>query len=304
MPQADTAANATIAPPTSGRTFAPSDDADPWADAISEHVSRGDYDLPMLPRVATEVVQVASGSEVNAARLAELIHQDPALAGAVLRVSNTAAYMARTPTVSLQQAVTRLGFVTLGEIALAASLQSGVFDVGRHQPRLDLLWRHAIATAGFAREIARERRLNVEGGFLCGLLRTIGKPALLQMIANLERERAAEAPESSVDEILTRLHVPVGSTLGERWELPEPVRAVLDAQGDLDAANGDDLEVPILTTAAASVLATALLDPDDDADRSWHGHPSFAALNMYPEDVDAIEAKGEHILDLVASMTA
>lgn len=304
MPEAEIAANSVVAPPTTPMRSGSSNAADPWADAISEHLSRGDYDLPMLPRVATEVVQVASGSEVNAARLAELIHQDPALASAVLRVSNTAAYMARTPTVSLQQAVTRLGFATLGEIALAASLQSGVFDVGRHQPRLDLLWQHAIATAGFAREIARERRLNVEGAFLCGLLHTIGKPALLQMIADLERERAAEAAESSVNEILTRLHAPVGSALGERWELPGPVRAVLNAQGDLEGSNAEDVEVQILTTAAASELATQLLDPAPEAERSAHGHPSFAALNMYPEDVDAIEAKGEQILDLVASMTS
>ena len=60
-------------------------------------------------------------------------------------------------------------------------MQSGVFRVPGYEPVLNQLWRHALASGAFAKEIARVRRLNVESAFLCGLLHSVGKPALLQL---------------------------------------------------------------------------------------------------------------------------
>ena len=39
----------------------------------------------------------------------------------------------------------------------------------------------------YAKEIARLRRSNVEGAFLCGLLHDIGKPVLLQTLVDIQR---------------------------------------------------------------------------------------------------------------------
>src|SRR5215468_894330 len=97
--------------------------------ALGERLRDEGLKLPLMPRVATQLLSMARDADCDAGKLSRLIHQDPALAGQVLRIANSPAYLPRTPIVSLQQAVTRLGFSALIEIAVAASLQSGTFRV-------------------------------------------------------------------------------------------------------------------------------------------------------------------------------
>lgn len=295
MPTAETASIMANAPAGPDRA---------WYPTLAARVEEGGLDLPMLPRVATEVVQLSSGRDTDAGRLAALLHQDAALAAAVLRVSNAPAYMPRTPIVSLQQAVTRLGFVVIGEIALAASLQAGVFRVGRHEPELDALWRHAVASGTFAREIARAKRLNVENGFLCGFLHGIGKPALLQLVADLEADEGAHVSDEELGTILDRLHVAVGRCLAERWELPMPVRRALSHYREVDDGDGDFEAIEVPVTAAASHLATHLLEPASIDEAALRAHPAFQVLNFYPEDVDRLLDLRETVRGVVDSMVA
>src|SRR5512143_1844973 len=121
--------------------------------------------LPLMPRVATQLLSMARDADSDAGKLSRLIHQDAALAGQVLRIANSPAYLPRTPIVSLQQAVTRLGFGTLIEIAVEASLQSGTFRVPGHEEELRLLWQHSLASGAWAKEVARAKRNNVESAF-------------------------------------------------------------------------------------------------------------------------------------------
>src|SRR4029077_2368798 len=162
---------------------------DPLRTAVAHRLATGELSLPMLPRVASQVVALVGSPTTDANRLSELIHRDPALAGQVLRIANSPAYMPRMPIVSLQQAVSRLGLNAVTEIAFAASVQSGVFRVPGWEPMLNQLWRHALASGAFAKEVARTRRLNVESAFLCGLLHAVGKPALLQVITDVGKSQ-------------------------------------------------------------------------------------------------------------------
>lgn len=295
MPMAETASIMADAPLGPQRAF---------HSTLAARVEEGELDLPMLPRVATEIVQLSSGSDTDAGRLAALLHQDAALAAAVLRVSNAPAYLPRTPIVSLQQAVTRLGFVVIGEIALAASLQAGVFRVGRHEPQLEALWRHAVASGTFAREIARAKRLNVENGFLCGFLHGIGKPALLQLVADLEADERARVADDELRTILDGLHVAVGRRLAERWELPIPVRRALSHYREVDAGDDDFEAIEVPVTAAASGLATHLLEPASLGELELRTHPAFQVLNFYPEDVDRLLDHRDAVRAVVDSMVA
>src|SRR5688572_21842385 len=135
---------------------------DTMGSEVEQLLLTGGLKVPMLPQVATDVLQAAGDDKCDAARLSGLIHKDPALAGRVLKIANSPLYMAKSPLVSLQQAVARLGFGTLTEIALAASVESGVFAAPGFEAEIQSLWQEALATAAFAKEIARLRRLNVE----------------------------------------------------------------------------------------------------------------------------------------------
>ncbi|MEP6935379.1 MAG: HDOD domain-containing protein, partial [Nitrospirota bacterium] len=134
--------------------------------ALVERIDKDRIDLPVLPQVAGRVMALASDPSADAARLSALIHQDQALAAHVLRIANSPAYMPRTPIVSLQHAVAMLGVSQLSEIAVAISLKSGAVTIPGYEAYMQQLWRHALASGAYAKEIARLRRYNVESAYL------------------------------------------------------------------------------------------------------------------------------------------
>ena len=119
-------------------------------------VQAGTIELPLLPGVVAEILYLTSDDDSEASRIVALVHQDSALAGHVLRIANSPAYMARTPIVTLQQAITRLGMATLRDITLASSLQCGVFRVPDRDQVLDDLVRRGRHLVGASRSITAQ----------------------------------------------------------------------------------------------------------------------------------------------------
>jgi HD-like signal output (HDOD) protein len=275
-------------------------------------VTSGKIDLPLLPQIASQVLTLAGNPTADAAQLSGLIHRDPALAGQVLRIANSPAYMPRMPIVSLQQAVARLGLNTVTEIALVASMQSGTFKVPGYESDLKRAWRHAIASAMFGKEIARVRRSNVEAAFLCGLLHAVGKPALLQVVVDVQRmltrPGAADGVigtgagiRASVQVLLDELHTGVGLRIAEVWALPGAVVSAIGTYACYERTPGFTPEAVI--TCLADRLATDLTEPGRFNDETLRDHPVFAHLNLYPDDVSALLAKRGKVAEIVDSMT-
>jgi HD-like signal output (HDOD) protein len=283
-----------------------------WRAEVEERVGKGQIHLPLLPQVASQVLMLAGSASVDAAQLSGLIHRDPALAGQVLQIANSPAYMSLMPIVSLQQAVARLGLNAVTEIALVASMQSGTFKVPGYEADLKRLWRHAIASAVFAKEIARIRRSNVEAAFLCGLLHAVGKPALLQVVADVQlaQEKSTAsvravagsgAIRAAVADLLDALHVGVGLRIAEVWGLPRSVVAAIATYGCYDRTPGPTQEAAI--TCLADRLATDLVEPGRFDETTLRDHPVFAHLNLYPDDVAGLLAKRAMVAGVVDSLT-
>jgi HD-like signal output (HDOD) protein len=278
------------------------------ANRVAQAVAVGKLTVPLLPQVAMQVVELAGSDRADAAHLSALIHRDPALAGQVLRIANSPAYQPRMPIVSLQQAIARLGLGVLSEIALAASLQSGVFRVpAAFAPMLREQLEVALGTAAYAKEVARLRRLSVETAFLCGLMHDIGRPVVLQAAldeaARLRLPLGGAAGEALAGELaaLCAEHaVAAGLLVAEAWKLPAPVRASV-AHHDAPAAAGAHARDAAVTHAARR-LALAALVPAAQSAEDVHEHAAFAELNLYRDEVAALLARGEAIRDAVKSL--
>jgi putative nucleotidyltransferase with HDIG domain len=276
---------------------------DPLRAAVAHRLASGQLSLPMLPRVASQVVALVGSPTTDANKLSELIHRDPALAGQVLRIANSPAYMPRMPIVSLQQAVSRLGLNVVSEISFAASLQSGVFRVPGYESVLNQLWRHALASGAFAKEIARVRRLNVESAFLCGLLHSVGKPALLQLVNDVAKTNSLRVGPIALVALLDDLHAVVGVRIAEQWSLPKPVAASIEHHAAYAQAGAFRQEAMI--TFLADRLATHAIEPARlGGDDGFRDTPAIADLNLYPDDVAGLLARRERVLELVAAMVA
>ena len=186
--------------------------------------------LPTLPSVASTLISLTQSPQTSATQVGELISQDQALTGPVLKLVNSAYYGFPKQITTVNHAVVILGFNRVKNIVLAAS----VFGLKgqRLLPRFDApgFWRHSLGAAVAARTAARELgRVDSEESFVCGLLHDVGKLVLAQ-VAPADYDRCLAAAEERHELILVTEqevfgvdHAEVGSWLAEQWKLPPGV---------------------------------------------------------------------------------
>ncbi len=191
---------------------------------IADQLKSGNLDLPLLPVVANQVLMLSSDPNTDATKLSTLIQQDQALAGKILHIANSPAYLPRSPIVSLQQAIAWLGLSMLAGLAFSITVQRGVFTIKGYEKEVRTLWHQALASGLYGKEIARRIRHNVENAFLCGLLHTIGKPLLLHLVLTSGQTPQVRPPWALIESLIQEWHIPAGAKLAEAWNLPDPVQ--------------------------------------------------------------------------------
>jgi HD-like signal output (HDOD) protein len=251
---------------------------------LIQRIEADDLDLPVLPDSTSQVLALSQDPDAEPRQLSELIQRDPALAGHVLRIANSAAYAAREPIVSLQQAVSRLGMSTLADIAIAATMNSKVFALKGHDAEMRDMRTHSALAAVWTREVARLRRRNVEAAFLTGLLHDVGKPILLQAIFQIPN--ASEIDGETVREWIHELHASVGSRLLVRWQLPHWVSAAVRGHHDPDEA-GDQCDLAS-TVLLGDLLSHWTAQSDAEHEERVRQHTVLARLGLYPDDIDEL----------------
>ena len=169
------------------------------AEQLRERIKTNSLDVPLLPEVARRVVDLTQTRQSDAEDLARLIQSDQGLAGHVMRIANSALYSPNGSLVSLQQAITRLGMRVIGEIALAISVNSKLFDAPGYESLLAGQRRFSLHAGLWAKEVARACRRNVEASFLAGLLHDIGRPVGIQTVLEICRTQKI-APEKATTE--------------------------------------------------------------------------------------------------------
>jgi len=186
-------------------------------------------DLPALPASVMQIMQLTEDPSCSVAELTTVLMTDPALAARMLKLANSAYYGFSHTVSSVQQAVTLLGFSTLKNVLLSAS----VFDVYKISSlSIDIpgLWKHSVATASASKLIAKKVRYpQPEKAFTIGLLHDIGKvviarymPRSLTEIANMVRAENCALFDAEV-RVLGMSHAAVGAYVLHRWKLPNDV---------------------------------------------------------------------------------
>jgi len=262
---------------------------------MTRHLDQGTLDVPVFPQAARSVLAACERDDCDARRLGEIIHRDPALAGHFLRVANSPAFAARSPLVTLPQALARLGLAQVRQIAILVAVRTKAFSSKTRAAEAAALRQHSVATALWAQEIARLRRHNVEEAFLCGLLQDVGAPALWQLAHDIELTGEASGSPDEIDSQVERLHEGVGATIVRAWKLSDNIAA---AVGRHHTSTTDEVVAIVqLADAAARVnvpekLATAL-----------EGHPSVTALSLYAEDIEAIVMRASVVNRSIGALT-
>lgn len=217
--------------------------------------------LPSPQGVALKVIELANREDVTGAELARTLKADPALSGRVLKAANSAAQGGRA-VATINDAVVRLGFRSVRQLALTFSLiehhQSGAciaFDYG-------YFWSHALATAAAAQRLA----LNIKAGpgeecFTLGLLHNVGALALATLYpadyaAVITANPCASAAARRIREraVFGVCHRELTALMLQDWGLPTLFGEAIMHRDETDAAPASRLE----TTSRALACAVHL----------------------------------------------
>jgi HD-like signal output (HDOD) protein len=191
------------------------------------------YKPPLLPAIAVELLTLTRQQGVSVGEVRQMLERDPLLAAKVLQQSQAALYARGTPIRSLDDAISRLGLLALGDLFLATVLSTRVFRAKGYEDSMTRLLRHSTLTAHIARSACRLTALPDEYAFLCGLLHDVGAAAGILILAEPLALHNAEhpLPPPSLEELtasVQQIHEEASGVLAQSWRLNPDVRLVLE----------------------------------------------------------------------------
>jgi putative nucleotidyltransferase with HDIG domain len=216
---------------------------------VQNHLARGDLAIPILPEVAVRVVGYGSSKSANAELLADIISKDTSLALCVLRIAASAAKRPLRRIVSLQHALAWLGIDEVANIAFTLALQGRMLDVKGQQRKARRLWRHSLASALWARQLARMLSRDTGVCYLCGLLHNIGKAVTLGAVHEVAQRAGISLGAEDYDRLVEAFHHDVGVQVVNSWSLPEPVPGVIARWHDYPTAGHVQWESNVVNLA-------------------------------------------------------
>lgn len=189
-------------------------------------------DLPSLPKVVQEVMQMLNDDALNINLLAGVVAQDAVIAAKVLKMANSSFYGVTRAVKNIDDAVAILGSARLRSLVIA----SGLTGVITHVPGLDLkrFWSHSLLAAGISREIAKQLGLDAEVAYIAGLLHNIGDLLLHLVFPVMASEVDAMCVDVSAEkrrlverDVIGFDHCQIGEELALRWNFPSEISRVL-----------------------------------------------------------------------------
>jgi putative nucleotidyltransferase with HDIG domain len=188
--------------------------------------------LPTIPIIAQEILNIVDDDLASINKLENIIEKDPAISAKILSVANSAFFGYQTPSVTVTNAIIRIGVNNVRNIALGISLMTVFIDekpihsVDAHYQRI---FKHSLAVGMVARQLSRELKINISDEiFINGILHDLGFMVLNryfpQMFLNVLGEfRKIKCLLDAEKKILGFTHADIGMWLADKWNLPEDI---------------------------------------------------------------------------------
>jgi HD-like signal output (HDOD) protein len=249
---------------------------------ISYFVGTHRIDPPVMPAVATRMLELTRQDQVDVHALARLIEKDQATAAKLLSIANSAVFKGNTEIHGLRDAIVFLGTEQVAQIAVglaSRALFDGPNKAGANGVRFSRLFNHAMTTAFAACQIAsRRNRRHSEPAFLGGLFHDVGKAVALRAIDEMTANKGATMPADHViDAALQMIHSDPNAALYQSWKLPSSLMQICQHHHRLAADTPTELHVvrlvsglDVLRSGAGAELRDALTEINE----------SVAALGM------------------------
>lgn len=225
--------------------------------------------LPSLPTVVMELLASMDQEDINIDALASKITQDQALTAKTLRLANSSFYGMAHQITTIAEAIAILGFRTVRSLATTAALIGTFANQAPGRFSFAPFWRHSIAAAVCARELATHLKLNAEQAYTAGLLHDIGRLVLVTQfprdfegVMTHRAQQDCTLLEAEVA-VLGLDHATVGQALTQHWKFPLAMQQAVAGHHASSIPEGQALTLVI---QLADALAHALDFSNDDDD--------------------------------------
>ena len=196
---------------------------------IADIVRSKKTQIPTLPVIVQNVLNIANDETASARNLADFICQDQAMSNKVLRLANSAYYGAVGEVASIQRAITVIGFNEVISLAIGMGVFSSFKKMDTHGIfSMRELWLHSIGCAVAAKELAKTLGSpSPDQAFLNGLLHDMGKVIFAVYFPEAYGRTIKSAHENQSLLLLEEKetfgldHAVLSALLMERWHFPE-----------------------------------------------------------------------------------
>ncbi|MCB1183732.1 HDOD domain-containing protein [bacterium] len=252
-------------------------------------------DLPAMPQVASKVLELSSDPNTSAKQLQQVISDDQAMTGRILKIANSAMYSCSRKVKTLTEAIVMLGFNSIRSLVVTSAARN-LYNTRKSRTGLKerLLWEHSIGSAFAARLLAAERAPSLaEEAFLAGLMHDIGKLVLnlrvpeqfdevVQIVYN--ENRPFHVTEH---EMLGFDHTHVGALLVNKWKLSPVLEDVILNHHNAEALSPEN---PILCylDLANRLCKKMGIGFIDDPDLDLMNCPANQILGFGPETFEHV----------------
>ncbi len=215
--------------------------------------------LPVFRPVALKLLKMLVLEDVEVREVTRLLASDPGLAAEVMTLANSALFGCAQEVATLARAISVLGLERMKSLALTVTMQAFTRSVADTPEGRDA-WRHSLACAFAAEELATRFGQGGESAYMQGLMHDVGRFGLLaaypcvsvRLFASVHAGTAEALEEER--RLFGMDHCEAGACLAQVWGLPEPFRAAA-ARHHCDAREEN---AAVRLTAAACLAADAL----------------------------------------------
>lgn len=268
-------------------------------------------DLPALPSIVAEVVEITHNPSATMAQVSACIQRDPALAAKILSVSNSPFYGLKQYVGTLKLALVVLGVREIRSIVLGISVYETLQGAPSQDHEMLRLWNHSVLVAGLCRKLGAARSLGLQGeDFMAGLLHDIGKLVLVRQLGEPYSELYSQAGGASGPLCTTELsslgftHAHAAAAVAAYWNLP---RNLVDAfwlhhpTPDQSLASAVDPRLAALVRVCNMAGHDDFQQPDQTKCASCTDEEAWAILDP-KKTIEGVERRHEMLSGFIADL--
>ncbi len=193
-------------------------------DELLETFASPDYQPPLLPGAALQLLSLARDPDVAMSKVIALLESEPLIVARVIRTAQSPFYSAGARIRTIEDAVLRLGMRAISLVFAEAAMNAEVFSSEVFQEPMQALRRHSTATAHIAKKLSERMGQPGDRAYLCGLLHDIGIAACMLVAPSLEGPDGRGFDFGQLQGPIHAVHEQAGEILSSLWNMPQGLR--------------------------------------------------------------------------------